>query len=228
MIKEMNILVFIDESVDNIELVKTIDKYGIILKSEKLEENELIKRLKAIASAYGVKVENDTLRYLIEISGTSMQDLLNEIRKLIEYRGKGETIFKQDVDKLSTKQFDAVIFHLTDNLGTKNIKIAMDVLNELIENKEPLQKILLTLYNHFKKLYITKLASSYNNLAEMLNLKPNQMFLVSKYKKQAQLFEESILRQILEELADLDANYKKGKIDLDVGLKAILCNYCSK
>ena len=60
-----------------------------------------------------------------------------------------------------------------------------------------------------------------------MNLKPNQMFLTTKYKAQARYFETKELRKILQELTDLDANYKVGLIDLNIGLEAILCRYCS-
>ncbi len=61
-----------------------------------------------------------------------------------------------------------------------------------------------------------------------MNLKPNQMFLVTKYKTQARYFEELDLRKLLDEIINLDANYKIGLIDLELGLEAILCRYCSK
>lgn len=123
---------------------------------------------------------------------------------------------------------ESVIFDLTDNLGKKNIIEARIVLNNLLYAKEPIQKILITLYNHFKKLYITKLALQQNiNLAEAMGLKPNQMFLVNKYKAQSQYFKTEELRKILEELIELDAGYKAGRIDLNVGLDSILCTYCS-
>ena len=35
------------------------------------------------------------------------------------------------------------------------------------------------------------------------------------------------LRKILDELINLDANYKSGLIDLNIGLETILCRYCS-
>ena len=35
------------------------------------------------------------------------------------------------------------------------------------------------------------------------------------------------LKEILQSLRDLDYNYKNGLIDLQVGLEAILCRYCS-
>ena len=135
---------------------------------------------------------------------------------------------KDDIDKLCIKQIQAVIFDLTDNLGKKETGKALDVYYGLLSNKEPIQKILITLYNHFKKLYIIKIASKYNqDVATAMNLKPNQMFLVTKYKTQARYFEEQELRNILNELINLDANYKVGLIDLNIGLEAVLCKYCS-
>lgn len=88
---------------------------------------------------------------------------------------------------------------------------------------------MVTLYNHFKKLYIIKIAERYHqDVATSMNLKPNQMFLVTKYKTQARYFEELDLRKLLDEIINLDANYKIGLIDLELGLEAILCRYCSK
>ena len=88
---------------------------------------------------------------------------------------------------------------------------------------------MITLYNHFKKLYIIKIAEKYNeDVATAMNLKPNQLFLVSKYKTQARYFETQELREVIEALIDLDANYKIGLISLEIGLEAILCRYCSK
>ena len=52
------------------------------------------------------------------------------------------------------------------------------------------------------------------------------MFLVTKYKKQSEFFKEKELRKILQELIDLDYNYKHGLIDRNIGLEAILCRYC--
>ena len=156
-----------------------------------------------------------------------MQDLINEIRKQIEYVGDAGKVTKESIDLLSIKKIESIIFDLTDNLGKKNIAKALEVLNNLIYNKEPVQKILITLYNHFKKLYIVKLCEKFNqNLTESLNLKPNQTFLVTKYKQQASYFKEKELRNILQELINLDSNYKIGKIDLNIGLESILCRYC--
>ena len=228
MINESVILVFVENEVEKNSIYNTIEKIGIICNFEEQKPFQIIKRLKAICNSYKVNVDENTLQYLIEFCGTNMQDLINEIRKLIEYAGENGKIQKQDIDKLCIKKIESVIFDLTDNLGQKKVKEALDVLYNLIAAKEPIQKILITLYNHFKKLYFVKIAIANNkDIAQSLQLKPNQIFLVNKYKAQAKGFKSSELRKIIQELEDLDYNYKIGLIDLNVGLESILCVYCS-
>ena len=227
-IKDGNVVVFIEDDAENNDLYKLINKEGIVCNFEKQTQVQIIKRLKAIFSAYKVNIDEQTLKYLIDSCGNGMQELINESRKLIEYAGENGKVEKDDIDLLCIKEVNAVIFTLTDSLGKKDIKTALNTLKNLIYNKEPIQKILVTLYNHFKKLYFTKLALSKNkDIAEALNLKANQMFLVNKYKMQANYFEVSDLKNILDELILLDKNSKIGQIDLNIGLEAILAKYCS-
>jgi ribosomal protein L12E/L44/L45/RPP1/RPP2 len=49
---------------------------------------QIEERLRAIIKAYGVEEENGALRELIELAGTNMKSLINEIRKQIEYAGE--------------------------------------------------------------------------------------------------------------------------------------------
>lgn len=228
-INDSVVLVIIEEDIDNKqELYKIFDKFGVVCNFEYQKPIQIQKRLKAICNAYHVDIDDSSLKYFLEVCGTNMQELINEIRKLIEYAGNGGKIEKIDIDKLCIKKLETIIFDLTDNLGKKETQRALQDLKNLIANKEPIQKILITLYNHFKKLYITKLAVKENkDLISSLNLKPNQTFLVNKYKTQANYFSDKELSKILQGLRDLDYNSKNGLIDLQVGLEAILCTYCS-
>lgn len=221
-------LIFVEEEVEKNKLYQAIESVGEVVKFELLKLPQLIDNIKKICVAYKVNIDNETAKYFVECCGTNMQDLINEIRKLIEYVGANGTITKDAIDKLSVKQLESVIFDLTDSLGKKDINKALEVLNNLIYAKEPIQKILITLYNHFKKLFIVKIAEKYKkDLATAMSLKPNQLFLTTKYKAQARYFSINELRNIMQELINLDANYKVGKIDINIGLEAVLCRYCS-
>ena len=160
---ENNILVFIEDEVEKNELLKTIEKNnGIICEFEFQKPIQIEKRLIPICNAYKVNVASSTISYLIDVCGTNMQNLINETRKLIEYAGENGTIQNKDIDAMCIKTIDSNIFDLTDNLGQKKVKEALDVLYNLIAAKEPIQKILITLYNHFKKLYFVKIAIANN------------------------------------------------------------------
>ena len=228
LINEAVELVFVEETAEKNTLYKAIDKNGEVTEFAPLKLPQLIQNIQKICAAYKAKIDNVTAKYFVELCGASMQDLINEIRKLIEYVGENGTITTKDIDLLCIKQMDSVIFDLTDNLGKKDTRKAIEVLNNLLYEKEPIQKILITLYNHFKKLYIVKIAEEYRkDLATSMKLKPNQLFLTAKYKKQASYFSKEEIENIMEEFVNLDANYKVGLIDINIGLEAILCRYCS-
>lgn len=227
-IEDSNIIIFIEENVDKNQVYEIIEKKALVCNIEFLKPIQLVAKLKKICLMYKVNVDDSTLNYLIEVAGIDLQNLMNEIRKLIEYAGEGNTITKSAVNELAIKQIESVIFDLTDNLGNKKIEKALEVLDNLVYQKEPLQRILITLYTHFKRLYLCALAVKNNvDVISALNLKPNQSFLVNKYKKQTSYFNIDQLRDLLDELINLDYNSKIGNIDIDIGLRSILCSYCS-
>lgn len=227
-IKESIVLIFIEKEVTKNELYKVIEKDGEIKNFELLKPTQIGTNIKKICNIYKVKISDENVKMMMEITGSNMQNIINELRKLIEYAGENGEITKDAIEKLVIKQLEYVIFDLTDNLGKRDIKKALEILKQLIYSKEPIQKILITLYNHFKKLYIVRLAIKYNkDIQQSLNLKPNQVYFVGKYKRQADYFKTKELRKILEELINLDYNSKQGKIDLEIGLESILCTYCS-
>ena len=225
-------LVLIEDEIDKTaSLFKILQKESTLKKAvikecNERKANEIISQIKSISAAYNVNIKENTAQYIIECVGTNMQDIINELRKLIEFEGKGGTITKDDVDNLVIKKSESIIFDLTDSLGKKNIKEAIKVLHNLVYSREPSQRILIMLYNHFKKLYIVKLSGG-TNVAQNLKLKPNQLFLVTKYQNQAKCFSENELRILLDELINLDESSKNGNIDLDIGIESVLCRYCS-
>ncbi|MDO5556776.1 MAG: DNA polymerase III subunit delta [Clostridia bacterium] len=218
------VLIFIEKSVAKYSLYKTIEENGIVQNFEVLKLFEIINRLKEICKCYHVNADEKTLQYLCELSGTDMQNLINEIRKLIEYVGENGTITKQNIETLAVKQTESIIFELTDCLGKRDIKRSIDILRNLISSKEPIQRILIMIYNHFKKIYIVKMCQEYKkDITQSLDLKPNQTFLTSKFISQASYFTKQELREFLENLIELDNNSKQGLIDIQVGLEASLC-----
>ena len=221
-------LIFIEKDIEKNSLFNLVQKIGKVEEFKEQKLSQLISKVVSLTKAYDIIIKENVAQYFIECVGTNMSDIVNELRKLIEYAGKGNEITRDAIDNLSIKKSESIIFELTDSLGKKNITEALNVLNNLIYAKEPVQKILVMLYNHFKKLYIIKLAKEQRRSSlEILKLKPNQMFLVKKYEEQAGRFSKVDLEMILKEIIKLDNLSKSGLVDINIGLESILCMYCS-
>ena len=221
-------LIFIEKDIEKNSLFNLVQKIGKVEEFKEQKLPQLISKVVSLTKAYDIIIKENVAQYFIECVGTNMSDIVNELRKLIEYAGKGNEITRDAIDNLSIKKSESIIFELTDSLGKKNITEALNVLNNLIYAKEPVQKILVMLYNHFKKLYIIKLAKEQRRSSlEILKLKPNQMFLVKKNEEQAGRFSKVDLEMILKEIIKLDNLSKSGLVDINIGLESILCMYCS-
>lgn len=122
-IKQNLLLIFVEESIDKLNITKQIEAIGGTLCEFGFQKPiQIEKRLTAICNAYKVNVESGAIKELIEVSGTNMQDLINEVRKLIEYAGDGGTITKKSVEALAIRTLDSNIFDLTDNLRKEKYK----------------------------------------------------------------------------------------------------------
>lgn len=98
------LLIFIEDNIEKLNIVKTIESLGGVICEFPLQKPVVLeKRLSAICSAYKVKVEQGAIRLLIETSGTSMQELINEIRKLIEYARRRRHNNKKICRRISNK-----------------------------------------------------------------------------------------------------------------------------
>lgn len=211
------------EVAKNKKIYKTIDKIGYVKEFKQLKDKEIIPYVMDISNKYGVKLSKEVATYFVNVCNNNMDDIINELRKLIEYTGNGNEIKKEYIDLVTTKSLDAIIFDLTDYLGKKKIDYCIDTLDELLLQKEPLQKIYIMIYKHYKSLYLIKygLENGYDNINEILKLHP---FVFLKAKEQVKNYTLSELKNIYKKLMQLDIDSKTGNIDLYAGIINIMCS----
>lgn len=205
-------------------IYKLVQKYGECISCEKKKEYEVLSWCAKIFKENDIEITNSDINYLISLCGTDKLMLKNEVDKLVCYAIETKKISKQDIDMLSIRTSDVIIFDLTDSLGNKNFKQALNALNDLLENKEPIQKIVIMIAKHFKSLLVAKIAMQQNrNVMDELSTK--SAYASSKYQNQAKAFSVDELKNILLQLAKLDIDSKTGMIDLKIGLEKVICSY---
>ncbi len=215
------VVVFYGEFLKRSKIYKLVDKYGECIICDKKKDYDVMTWCAKVFKENNVEITNTDVNYLISLCGTDKLVLKNEIEKLISYSLDTLKITKKDIDNLSIRTSDVIIFDLTDSLGNKNVKAALNSLNELLENKEPIQKIVIMIAKHFKSLLVAKVAMMENrNVMEELATK--SPYACNKYKSQAKLFTFDELKEKIRALAELDINSKTGLIDLKIGLEKVI------
>lgn len=212
-------LVFLEEGTSKGKLNKLISKNGKVIVFDKKKPQELASWVIEYANQNGATLNKPEAVYLVDLCGSNKQVLVNEINKLIDY-SEDNKITKADIDKMCIKTSEVIIFDLTDSYGKKDIKSTLKCLEDLIENKEPLQKILIMITKHFKSLLLTKIILEQGkSVATELGINP---YPAKKYSDQSKNFSKEELIRIFKELAQLDVDSKIGKIDLKIGLQKII------
>jgi len=212
-------LVFFEEGTSKGKLNKLISKNGKVVVFDKKKPQELVSWVQSYSKENGTDIGKSEANYLVDLCGSNKQVLVNEIIKLANYVENGK-VTKEDIDKMCIKTSEVIIFDLTDSYGKKDIKATLKYLEDLIENKEPLQKILIMITKHFKSLLLSKIALEQGkSVATELGINP---YPAKKYSDQAKNFSKEELLRIFKELAQLDVDSKVGKIDLKIGMQRII------
>ena len=212
-------LVFVEEGSSKGKLNKLVSKIGKVVSFEKKKPTELASWLVVYALSKGVTISKDNAKYLIEVCGSDKILITNEIEKLISYTDNKE-IKKQDINDICTVSSEIIIFDLTDNIGSRRIASALNNLEKLLNNKEPIQKILIMITRHFKTLILTKECIEQGKSVEKeLAI---SSYPAMKYSTQARNFSKQELVDIFKRLCKLDIDTKTSNIDIKIGLQKIL------
>ena len=137
------------------KLWDTISQRGVIVEFEKQNQRDLISWVTRHFAAQRKRITPDLCAYLIDITGGTMTALSGEISKISAFSGADE-ICKSDIDAVVEPVLDAVVFQMTDLLGSNQFGQALVKLQQLLKmQQEPIQ-ILGAIGGHFRRLSTAK------------------------------------------------------------------------
>ncbi len=213
------VVCFVSQDTAKGKFLKFAEKNCEIINCIKQRPGELASWTINSAKEMNIAISRIEASYLVEVCGNNKQLINNELLKLRDYISNN-TITKDDIDKMCIRTPEIIIFDLTDCIGDKNPKKSLEILDELLDNKEPIQKILVMITRHFKSLLIAKVCKIQGkNVEKELGVKS---FAATKYIRQAQNFTLDELVKKFKALAMIDVNTKNGNIDTKIGLQQFL------
>lgn len=217
-----NILVFIinkeklDERKKIFKLIKT---NGTVLEFNKT--NEINKIVESMFENY--KITPSNINLLINNVGSNLNILEQEINKIKLYKDQDLNIEKEDILNLTNKNIDIDFFSLIENIVSKNKEKALESYYEIIKYGEEPIKMIVVLANKFRLIYqaknLYKKGYSEKDISSMLNV---NYYAIKKGLESGSKYNDKILLDCLNKLADLDINIKNGYIDKNLGLELFI------
>ena len=147
-----------------------------------------------------------------------------ELEKLLSYVKEKGSIERQDIDAMVTPTIENSIFKLTDYLGNQKPAAAYQIYCQLVEDNEPIQRILYMIIRQFRLLYRASLMQSMDaaSVAKELGV-PG--FAAGNYQMQAKRFGQARLKELLSCLLDMDVATKTGEMSAEEAVTLIILQY---
>ena len=145
--------VFVEESVDKrSKMYKSLAKNGCVVEAQGLSEDKLMTWILQLLKKDNKKITQNTMHYLLDKIGTNMENIRQEVEKLICYCYDKEVITIEDVDAVCTTQISNQIFEMLDAMANKRQKTALSLYYNLLALKEPPMRILFLIGRQFNLL----------------------------------------------------------------------------
>ncbi len=216
-------VIIVEDSVDKrLSEYKTLSKIAECVEYKHLDSKQMITYIIDTLKKYNVKISYEDAEYMQNVCGEDKYNNINELQKLVIYVGNGGIVDRETIDKICSKTLNAKLFDVLDDIINKRKKVAIDEIDSLLRQKEPIVKIYIMLYKQFKQLYQIKVLKSKNNTnyAQELSLHP---FVAKKLSASADKYTQEELKNIIYAFDDYDQKTKNGDMDFEIGLKKIIC-----
>ena len=145
---------------------------GQIVEFAKQSQRDLVGWVGRHFAAQKKQITPDLCAYLIELTDGTMTVLSGEIQKICAFSG-AEQICKADIDAVTEPSLDAMVFHLTDQLGAGDFGAALGTLQKLLKMQEKPIALLAAIGTHLRRISTAQVLLSHGKGAdELMRLYP--------------------------------------------------------
>jgi DNA polymerase-3 subunit delta len=150
------VVAYKDKKIDGrTNFAKQIKKFGELVQTKKLYENQLPDWIKKMVESKGFNITQQAVQLLMDNIGNDLSRLENEVEKVWINLGSTKTIDENAIEKYVgiSKEFNA--FELQAAIGKKDLAKAIRIIQYFEANPKagPIQMILPAIYSYFSKVY---------------------------------------------------------------------------
>lgn len=220
-------LIFDEDEVDKRNaLYKAVKDKGRVVEMVRQDERTLSRWVLGILKKEQKNITEGTMQYFLGKTGADMENIVQELEKLICYTMERDVITEEDVDAVCTTQITNKIFDMIAAVAEQNQKKALQLYYDLLALKEPPMRILYLISRQFNQLMqvkdLKRLGYDSGAIAKHAGVPP---FAVRKYLAQSGRFTMEQLRQAVEDCAASEEAVKTGRLGDTISVELLIVKY---
>lgn len=217
-------LIFIQNEADKrTALYKALKKDAMVIECDWQKADALTKWVIKVFATYKKQISESDAAFFVNLLDPDMTFMVLEIEKIVCYMGEKVQVTRSIISDVVSKSVKARIFDLIDAMSLRKMSDAIQIMDELIELKEPIPLIMAMIGKQFfilmktKKLEEKKVPQT--EMAKLLGIMP---YFISKTRKQASHFSMDVLKRLAYKCAETDLAVKTGQIDGRLAIELLL------
>lgn len=194
------------------KIISAVEKVGgTIAEINHRSITALIKMLADGAKKRGCNLSEIAARYLIEVSGTDLSTLKNELDKLCAFVGSGD-ISKEVVGQIAVKSIDSSVYEYVKQIIAGDVSTAIKMLDDMFFMRIDPMAILSVTASSYVDIYRAHTANikgaKKDDIATDFKYPKNKLFLIDRAMQNLKKFNSTKLRLSLEAIAEADKSLK--------------------
>ncbi len=223
-IPKSTILIFVEKDVDKKnKIYKLVKEKGYVCELDKPSENDLINWCLNIITKEGRKINRQAMELLISYAGKNMENLKNELDKLLAYTMDKEIIDSSDIMDIVSEDLETKIFEMIRYISIKQTNKALSLYKALLINKEPERKIFSIISKQFLQLLEVKSLSlegcDKNDIMKVLKI---SAYASTQMLGRVRSFDKNMLKNYVISCLELEKAINMGEISERIALELLI------
>ena len=221
------ILVFVEKDVDNRgKLYKAVQKKGRAVELGRQDEKTLQAWVLGMLKKEKRTITRDALTLFLEKSGNDMENIANELEKLLTYTHGKDAVEYADVEEICTVTTESRVFDMIRAVAEKKQKQALDLYYDLLSLKEPPMRILFLIARQFNQMMQVKdLRERGYGASEIASKAGIAPFIVKKSLAQSAQFEMDELYRAVKDCVEAEEAVKTGRLGDCLAVEMVIVKY---
>ncbi|SHE65564.1 DNA polymerase III, delta subunit [Seinonella peptonophila] len=208
------------------KLVKQLQKQAEVCEFNSLSGAGLKKWVMKQCKQYQVSITDEACQQLIDLVGNDLFSLHQECVKCATYVGAGETIEREQVQKLVPRSLEQNVFQLVGQLVERRLDNVLKIWYDLLAQKEEPIRIMALILRQIRLLLHVKLlleqGKSEREIAKQLQSHPYPVKLAAQQGKK---YAEQTLRKLMLEALTADQQMKTRSCDRQIVMERLFFSW---